>query len=350
MNLKSIIKLAIVAGASKAILDAMGEKPGQDSAKRKHSRGAFDDFLQGAVRQFAEGKKQQAEEEFGRHKRSRHAPNYRHASEAEVSEFFSQRADMPNADWNELVGIFASRSRPKEIDAEWRTRAASYRFKELGRKLIAYVAASGDDAMKLAVVESGLNRVVIDGLPVAFERLNDIERSRREAASSARGAAYGSSSGGHPTHYRPVTAIGINISSHAMERDVPLDRPLAFEVSYYTDRAFPFSTTGHEELVNECADGYPYPWQGKGDADCSVEAIGIRPFIAFYQRLGDQPGEAELGAKLFLLEWWLYLRILEGLGRALGFRKAPRIVPVILGTHDFGPDAATVLYTTLRTL
>lgn len=341
MNLKTLLKLAAVAGISKAIYETLDDKA-RGTGREQPKRGSADDFIRAMAKSFAERKGREAEERIDRYKQGK-ARFHKEVDEAEVEAFFDKVPSSDLVSWPDLVKASTPGSRDRTIDNQLRELMLDSDFKEVQRRLLAMIKQSGDYALKKSVVETTVNRIAIKGLGRAFEALDDIERSRDYQRRRAADNAAGRDRGTKP--YRPITAIGVNISSHAFEGIREEPRPLQFEVSFYTDGRFAFSTADHETLVALCRAGEA-PWQGSGGVDVSVHAAGIQHFVADMLSMGDgEPSGPELAARIFLAQWWLYVTIARELSRALVSHTAPRVVPVLLGTHDIRPYTTTILYT-----
>lgn len=76
--------------------------------------------------------------------------------------------------------------------------------------------------------------------------------------------------------HQPITAISIDISCHGENASDAEDAPAPFlETNFFSDAAFPFSTSGREALCNGY-DGSSALWVGNfEDIDCTIEASGI---------------------------------------------------------------------------
>lgn len=342
MNLRSLLKLAAVAGLGKVIYAAMDGKMDEveaelDADRRRKSRQKrpADEMLREGLKAFVDAKRRKAEEELDRYKKGKDR-FYKQVSEEEVSGFFDQLPSSRKVDWAEFSRPFQQNGTDRVLEAELKELCLRYDFKEVQRRLLACIDASGSPILRKAVVETTVNPIRIKGLSKAFERLDDFEIARNvERARSA----------GRARDFRPVTAIGIDISSYIWDGVPKHGEPLPFEVYFYTDHDFPFSTADHNRLV-EIAGTAPLPWQGGGEVETAICTVGIHPYIGALLALREEEAwGADVNARIFLAEWWLYALIARELARALDGRPAPRVVPVILGTHGLGPHAHTVLYT-----
>ncbi len=144
----------------------------------------------------------------------------------------------------------------------------------------------------------------------------------------------------------PITAIGVDISGHSIDGGMTRDGSMAFEVGYYTDAPFAFSQMSRDKIFAE-SETYGRKWQG-GFADVRSDlqisglsniATALRPMFQ-PDRSGNEQAIQELSY------WWVILIIDEALTREIKAVKPPRQVPLILGTHDFGPDINVVHYWT----
>jgi hypothetical protein len=140
----------------------------------------------------------------------------------------------------------------------------------------------------------------------------------------------------------PCTAIGIDLTGHG-EGIEP-----SFEVSLYTDSAFPFSTADRDTLL-AASMNYGVPWQGCFDEiEANLECRGLGKLhvaICGYPHRFDGIG-ATLPpdfAGFTLALWWLYLRVHQGIADALAEHGVPRAMPVLVGEHDFGPWLVSVV-------
>ena len=137
------------------------------------------------------------------------------------------------------------------------------------------------------------------------------------------------------------TAIGIDLSGY-WEETGP-----GFEVSFYSDTPFPFSTSDRTALLAATETDAPV-WQGRyEDVRPLLTCTGLETLDA---ALRDYPyrhwnGSDEMPEDFpayFAAVWFLYLRVNEALARSLESNSLPRSMPVVVGQHDYGPSFETV--------
>ena len=134
---------------------------------------------------------------------------------------------------------------------------------------------------------------------------------------------------------RQVTALGIDLTGHC-EGAEP-----GFEISFYGDSSFAFSTATRENLLAASGD-YSTPWQGDFlECEPLLECRGlaalhtaIREYPDRFVQSGPLPQDF---AGFTIALWILYLRIHRTIAETLAARGLPQAIPVIVGEHDFGP-------------
>lgn len=140
------------------------------------------------------------------------------------------------------------------------------------------------------------------------------------------------------------TAVGIDLSGY-WEATGP-----GFEVSFYTDASFPFSTSDRTELLAATEADAPV-WQGKyEDVQPLLTCSGAETLDA---ALRDYPYRHWTGSDdmpddfpaYFAAVWFLYLRINEALAHAITTGRLRHAIPIVVGQNDYGPAFETVYVT-----
>lgn len=145
--------------------------------------------------------------------------------------------------------------------------------------------------------------------------------------------------------FRPITAIGIDISGHIVENLADREASMPFEVSYYSDLPFPFSRVSRETMLAE-SKGYASPWQGEFESINTALKITGMSRLMWVLGPSWQPRSpirnAEDRAIRSLAEWWAVLTLTRALASEVKQLSPVRPIPVLMGTHDFGWHVITV--------
>ncbi len=157
---------------------------------------------------------------------------------------------------------------------------------------------------------------------------------------------------------KPITAIGIDLSSYVIAyNDLGLKKPV-LEISYYSDASYPFSTSTRTEILQSCEE-YGTDWQGGfEDINAILEIEGIANIFDHLDKMPvrDYPIRNrsselndETALKAFvefkLVDWWLQLQFHKKMTNEILSQEFFAKIPVIVGCHGFGPWLNTVTYT-----
>lgn len=145
---------------------------------------------------------------------------------------------------------------------------------------------------------------------------------------------------------KQVTAVGIDLTGHA-EGDGP-----AFEVSYYDDGPYSFSTASRDDMLRE-NESYGTRWAGGFiDIESPLSCSGLERLHEAVMGYADRhwlPRRDEAPPTDFagytLAIWALYSRVHQAIKRALRKHGMPRPMPVLVEEHDFGPWLGSVYLT-----
>jgi hypothetical protein len=138
-----------------------------------------------------------------------------------------------------------------------------------------------------------------------------------------------------------VTAVGVDLTSHSDAVDASGWRVQKLETNYYTDAAFPFSSSSRDEiLAGSGPEGSE--WQGHfAEIDAAVSITGLN-------RLNDALAEASArgatGPSVALAEWFRHLRFHQAASRGLERHGTPRAIPLLVGSNEIGPWVEAVYY------
>lgn len=143
-----------------------------------------------------------------------------------------------------------------------------------------------------------------------------------------------------------ITGLGINISGH-FEGLEP-----AFEVCFYSDTPYPFSTVSISEIMQECK-SYGAKWLGRFVASShhlkvsgfsEIMAIRQPKYIEYTEQIPEDPDYKKSNDYICfrLCDWIIYLRAMEALQRDIAKLGLPTKAPIVFSEHDFGPWVGTV--------
>lgn len=137
------------------------------------------------------------------------------------------------------------------------------------------------------------------------------------------------------------SALGIDLTGHH-EGDGP-----GLEVSLYSDKSFPFSTSDRAALL-AASENDGAAWQGCFEEvghslTCTgLEAVGAamssHPSRSWFGG-GEMPDDYP---DYFIALWFVYLRVNQAVAAAVGEDRLPYAMPVLVSEHDFGPPFETV--------
>lgn len=135
---------------------------------------------------------------------------------------------------------------------------------------------------------------------------------------------------------KSISVVGLDLSSHV---ENPEDSngwiEPGLETSYYSDEAFPFSTSGIDEILAVTGGGST-PWQGRFvDIGWAIEITGLAQLHSkiheFEEEMDTSRGlDVAIGMSYLILN---FHRSAVRDARAQGF---PHAMPILLGEHDFG--------------
>jgi hypothetical protein len=137
------------------------------------------------------------------------------------------------------------------------------------------------------------------------------------------------------------SAVGIDVTGH-YEGEGP-----QFEVSLYSDKPFPFSTSGRSAVLAAC-ETYGTVWQGAFED--LVHSLNCSGLEALHGGVANHPQRHWVGGvempedfpDYFIGVWFLYLRVNEALAAAVEEGRLPYPMPMLVSEHDFGPWFETV--------
>lgn len=153
-----------------------------------------------------------------------------------------------------------------------------------------------------------------------------------------------------------ITGISLDITEQGL--NLPHDGVVepVIEVTYYADKAFPFSFLTKQELLSRC--GYhSVPWQGMfEEVEVPLEIIGLADLLyALYlepvQNFNErniESGDAKKRIRNFinykLAGWWLQLRFQQAIKHSMETEQFFKIIPFVVSTHDLDPWVANIMY------
>jgi hypothetical protein len=137
-------------------------------------------------------------------------------------------------------------------------------------------------------------------------------------------------------------AIGLDWSGHVLCEISRPDQGVPCEIGSYGRGAFPEGEFGVEMLRAHAR--HPFPWQGRfDDVTIGFEVEGIAPLVLqlyeFRNEVRDDWGKdmrAYHGAMDELCTAFMFLAINRLVARELATNPPARVIPIIVGTHDFG--------------
>lgn len=147
-------------------------------------------------------------------------------------------------------------------------------------------------------------------------------------------------------------AIGLDLSGHIHEEITSADQSVQLEIAVYTADVFPHGDASASSIRSHTS-GHTAPWQGCfADASAGLPIVGIAPQILALRAFdGERRGNwgrellAYHNAMIRLAEAFIFVQVNKLVSKELRDNSHSRVVPVILGTHDFG-IFAPVVYTT----
>lgn len=222
-------------------------------------------------------------------------------------------------------------------------RAGRYGAAE--RELLLLIDGAPASDLKKAVLATSWSDIRFFGWEEVLTRLDPAVAAARKRAALARSRSSGFEAIVSRIYDPLITAIGIDVSGHAVQNlQRPADR-MVFEVSYYSDHYFPFSSSDRAAILAH-SETYGTDWQGNFvDIDTALSVSGMTPLMlaleqyATSMRIGKS---RENRAVRNLATWWAFLAVERALAREMKRLSLPRSVPFLLGTHDFGGYITTV--------
>lgn len=149
----------------------------------------------------------------------------------------------------------------------------------------------------------------------------------------------------------PITAVTIAIANEAdraFEKG-QVHRPYVL-LGLYTDEAYPFSTTVHWELLDECHVDVP-GWAGREeDVEVHMDIEGLDALNTllvhhkqrhYFRENGDAPAPLRY-VEFVLASWWRALRWHQAVATECRLHGLTRAIPVIAGMVDMRPEAVAI--------
>lgn len=246
----------------------------------------------------------------------------------------------------------------QSVDADLHKLVRAGQHDEAERQLLLLIDGAPPSPIKAAVLTTSAANLSFSGWPGALNRLTpSFEAQEQQYVAGLRQRALERAANADPSKprkpwdsipvYERTTAIGLDLSGHAVENLTNPDGSMSFEVAYYADQPFAFSTSSREQILAACA-RYPASWQGEFiAAESSLTVTGISHLMmalgpAWRQTTPIPTESAADRAIRVLAEWWSFVAIDRALAGEAARLSSPRPVPIVLGTHDFGPDIITV--------
>lgn len=216
------------------------------------------------------------------------------------------------------------------------------RYKEAEDHLRLLVDGAPSTPLKFAILSTSSNNIEFRGWEKALRWVTpefEAEEQARFEGLRASEIARAAKENREPLlpEFEPTTAIGLDVSGHVLSNLTRGDEWMAFEVSFYSDKPFGFSTASRAEIL-EASERYGHPWQGEFvDIATMVEVSGLTELML---ELGppfsnQKTMSVEAKATRSLGAWWALLMLDQALAREVGSLGPDRPLAILLGTHDY---------------
>ncbi len=135
---------------------------------------------------------------------------------------------------------------------------------------------------------------------------------------------------------KQITAVGLDLSSHV---ENPEDSngwvEPGVETSYYSDGAYPFSTSGIDKILSELGRSST-PWQGCfEDIGWAIEITGLARLHSKIRELQER-GDSQHDYDVAIGMAYLILCFHRSAVRDVRAQGLPQPMPLLMGEHDFG--------------